>query len=631
MFIKLLIFSILFQLFSIVSAIQTFDSKKTYDLFDKGIDFYNRGRYYSALDIFRKLKNFPPEKSPQLTASTFMFMKSYIKVKRYEEAKNVAREFIQKYEESRYLPYIYFSLGDLFLEQGYYTSAIESYLKSRKLFEKNLNMTNKIDQIIMKISSGYITYEEIDRLLSSEIDLVGRSILSLAMAKTLLYKNEIDEAAVILLKINSSILPIELISYFEDLKKQTYKENNISNKTIGIIISSSNIENLAFLSGIRAAIKEINQTKNLSIDLEIMDIDDDVVNLIESIDILSKNSNLMAVIGPLNNYDDIIFAVSAKNLSIPVLLPSTYDYGISQIGDNIFQMKTDYILQGRYAANYAFNQLNAKTVGILSPNDKLGIQLTDGFLIEADILGMDIISIEWYSGIPIDISVQLSNLRKEALQLYSKNFNSIDENILFDSSDSTFDLYLQDFSINEDISTEDIDSSKIIISDIDIMFLPIHKGDISYITSQFSSYGIDSKIIGNNNWFSPEDFNQEMIGSNLNGMTILTDHYIDENSYSFPNSLIESVNNYQNRNEIELIFEGYDLTIFLSKHLEFSIDRASLLQSISNTLPIKGISKTFAFSENSRSNATINFINFKNNQFYKVGYFIADSLHLTSP
>ena len=492
-------------------------------------------------------------------------------------------------------------------------------------------MVNKIDQLIMKISSGYITYEEIDRLLSSEIDQVGRSILSLAMAKTLIYKNKLDEAAVILLKINSSILPIELISHFEDLKKQTYNENNISNKTIGIIISSSNIENLAFLSGIRAAIKEINQTKNLSIDLEIMDIDDDVVNLIESIDILSKNSNLMAVIGPLNNYDDIIFAVSAKNLSIPILLPTTYDYGISEIGDNIFQMKTDYILQGRYAANYAFNQLNAKTVGILSPNDKLGIQITDGFLIEADLLGMDIISIEWYSGIPTDISVQLSNLRKEALQLYSKNFNSIDENILFDSSDSTFDLYLEDYSINEDILMEDIDSSKIIISDIDIMFLPIHKGDISYITSQYSSYGIDSKIIGNNNWFSPEDFNQEMIGSNLNGMTILTDHYIDENNSSLPNSLIESVNNYQNRNEIELIFEGYDLTIFLSKHLEFSSNRASLLQSISNTLPIKGISKTFAFSENSRSNATINFINFKNNQFYKVGYFIADSLHLTSP
>ena len=72
------------------------------------------------------------------------------------------------------------------------------------------------------------------------------------------------------------------------------------------------------------------------------------------------------------------------------------------------------------------------------------------------------------------------------------------------------------------ISMEDIDSSKIIISDIDIMFLPIHKGDISYITSQYSSYGIDSKIIGNNNWFSPEDFNQEMIGSNLNGTVSYT-------------------------------------------------------------------------------------------------------------
>ena len=631
MFIKLLFFFISFNFLSTAHSYQDFELKKSYDLFDKGIDFYNRGRYYSALDVFRKLKNFPPEKSPQLTASTLMFMKSYIKVKRYEEAKSIAREFIQKYENSKYLPFIYFSLADMFVEQGYYASAIDSYIKSRKRFKNNIKMTNKIDQRIMKISSGFINYEEIDRLLSSELDPVGRSILSLSLAKTLIYENKVDEAAVTLLKINSSILPFELVSQFEDLKKQTYNENNIKKKTIGIIISSSDVESLAFLSGVRAAIKEINQTKNLSIDLEIVDIDNDVISLIESVDILSKNVNLMAVIGPLNNYDNIIFAVSSKNLSIPILLPRSYEYGISKISDNIFQMKADYILQGRYAARYSFYELNAKTVGILSPNDNLGIQLTDGFLIEADILGMDIISIEQYSGVPEDISVQLSNLRREGLQLYSKNFNSIDENILFDSSDSTFDLYSDNYSLDDELISEDIDSSKIIITDIDVMFLPIHKGDINYITSQFSSYGINSKIIGNNNWYSPEDFNQEMIGSNLNGMIILTDHFIDEKNSVLSNFLIESINNYQTRGEIELIFEGYDLTSFLSKHLEFSNNRASLLQSITNTLPIKGISKTYAFSQNSRTNSSINFINFKNNEFSKVGYFIADSLHLTIP
>ena len=156
MFIKLLFFFISFNFLSTAHSYQDFELKKSYDLFDKGIDFYNRGRYYSALDVFRKLKNFPPEKSPQLTASTLMFMKSYIKVKRFEEAKSIAREFIQKYENSKYLPFIYFSLADMFVEQGYYASAIDSYIKSRKRFKNNIKMTNKIDQRIMKISSGFI-------------------------------------------------------------------------------------------------------------------------------------------------------------------------------------------------------------------------------------------------------------------------------------------------------------------------------------------------------------------------------------------------------------------------------------------------------------------------------------------
>ena len=217
------------------------------------------------------------------------------------------------------------------------------------------------------------------------------------------------------------------------------------------------------------------------------------------------------------------------------------------------------------------------------------------------------------------------------VKLYSQNFSSIDLNFVFDSLDSTFDLSSDYFFTDEELVIEEIDSSKILISDIDVMFLPIHKGDMSYIAPQFSSIGIQSKIIGNNNWYNPDELNQEMIGSNLNGMIILLDQFIDEKNNSLPSPLISLIENYQNRNEIEMVFEGFDLTTFLSKHLEFSNDRASLLQSIGNTLPINGIGKTFAFAENSRNNSTINFIEFKNNNFLKTGYFIADSLHILKP
>ena len=43
MFIKLLFFFISFNFLSTAHSYQDFELKKSYDLFDKGIDFYNRG------------------------------------------------------------------------------------------------------------------------------------------------------------------------------------------------------------------------------------------------------------------------------------------------------------------------------------------------------------------------------------------------------------------------------------------------------------------------------------------------------------------------------------------------------------------------------------------------------------
>ena len=203
MFSKLFYILLISQTLLSASKLQINEIDKSSKLFDKGVELYNRGRYYSALDVFRKLKNYPPEKSPHLTASTLMCMKSYIQVKRYEDAKIVAREFIKKYSGSKYLPFIYYSLGDMYLEQGYYISSIDEYLKSRKIFNNNIEMTKKIDKKIINISSGYITLQEIDKIISTELDEVSRSILSLSLAKTLIYNNKVDEAALVLLKINS--------------------------------------------------------------------------------------------------------------------------------------------------------------------------------------------------------------------------------------------------------------------------------------------------------------------------------------------------------------------------------------------------------------------------------------------
>ena len=82
-------------------ANQRLNASRSRKLFEQGIEHYNAGRYYSALDIFRRLKNHPPDQSPQLTASTLMCMKSYAMVGRYDEAKDTAREFFEKFSGLR--------------------------------------------------------------------------------------------------------------------------------------------------------------------------------------------------------------------------------------------------------------------------------------------------------------------------------------------------------------------------------------------------------------------------------------------------------------------------------------------------------------------------------------------------
>ena len=99
-----------------IEAAQGISPSRSRRLFEQGVAHYNSGRYYRALDIFRRLKNHPPEQSPQLTASILMCMKSYAHLGRLNEVKSTAREFFEQYTESNYTPFVFETLGDSYLK-----------------------------------------------------------------------------------------------------------------------------------------------------------------------------------------------------------------------------------------------------------------------------------------------------------------------------------------------------------------------------------------------------------------------------------------------------------------------------------------------------------------------------------
>lgn len=612
---------------------QRIDAARSKHLFDQGVEHYNAGRYYSALDIFRRLKNHPPEQSPQLTASTLMCMKVYAQIGRYDEVKRIAREFLENFSDSAYLPDVYLTLGDVYLKQGYYVAALESYLDARAVSD-GASAAATIDDRIIAITTGFVGTEKLSALLATEINPSSRSILALGLANALIYDSKRDEAALALFRLDLSQLPAAYHEHFERLRSETYEKRGKS-KTIGLILSASGMDEkrgLSFLAGVHEATRDIQRQRNVAIATEVIDMEGNALSGVHALELLSVNHNVLAIIGPWENAASLAVAAAGKDGTTPLLFPTSDLSGLSSVGATVYQMNADLDLQGRYAARYAIQTLSAETVAVLAPSDRLGKELADSFLRQADELGAEIVSVEWYSGIPVDLSPQLSALRDEAFRLEARKPKPMEGEIVLDTADNTFDISSVDFfadEATEAAATEQVDSSEIILSSVDAVYLPIHAGDINYVASQFSSYGLETQLLGNVNWYDPDELNQDMIGPNLEGMIILTD-YVHPQEQPMADRSWEIASAFENREDVRMALLGYDLASFLASHLESVDSRPTLRMALDAAAPYRGLSKYFASSpHHPRVNASLHVLRYGSNRLTLVGEFVGDTLYST--
>ena len=69
------------------------------------------------------------------------------------------------------------------------------------------------------------------------------------------------------------------------------------------------------------------------------------------------------------------------------------------------------------------------------------------------------------------------------------------------------------------------DSLKINLKTLDAIYMPINKGDLSFIGTQLPMYNLDTKIIGNESWMDIDILAQDIIGPHLQGLTVLSSEY----------------------------------------------------------------------------------------------------------
>ena len=586
-----------------------FQSRLIEKQIDMAIEHFNEDRFAIAETIINKLMEKPL--GVYEPKSRVMLMKTAYALNKKEDVKIIGREFLEVFPKSEFVKDVYLKFGDTFIDEKNFNSAFRMYIKARTLTADE-EFINLVDQRILNTIQLNIFPTTISELSIISTNSNERIICILAKSYNDISSGNPDECASSLYQLNPEEIPINYFDLYEKLLRASYYPP-VRTITVGVIIPLSGdngIQGNSFLRGMYKALS-VSINSNEKIAFVIKDNHGNEIQTIRAVNELEKNPDIKAIIGPISESNAIIAANSLQGKDIPLLIPSATLDDITSLGNNIYQFNSNLSTRGKVAAKYITKVLELDSIAVLAPADNFGRALTDAFIKEVDQLGKKVVGVEWYSGIPIDLKRQFTNLRKIAFDLEQEN-NNYDEylGMALDSLDFLFELSdddLFDIPDDEDEKLTASDSSKIKLNTIQAIYSPAHPEHLAYIGTQFPMYYFDTQIVGNDSWKNLDILNQSNIGPHMEGLAIIS-------------------NNYSIDIKDQIYNQAFDCTQLIYSIVNHQDNgRLALAKRLSNLSDFNGESHNVRFSE-SNLNTSLQVLRYEDNHINRTGYFIGDSL-----
>ena len=616
---KKYILSLIFM-FSLIFSQGWIQSQVIERKFNQAVENYNEGKYATTSTILKRLLADNPLSFEE--PSLLLLLKSQVALDQTEQAKETARVFFAKFPKTIYLVNIMETLGDLYVNESAFESAYRMYHRSRSL-SSNFKTTNKIDSKLLKLIKVRLPSSILNEMLILESKKESINIHLLAKANSDMLNGLPDEAAIILNKIDPLFLPDIYALFYENLLRRSYEPPSAV-LMVGIVlpISGENAkEGEAFLSGFYAGEKSFNKD-NQRLSILVKDTRSNDLQAIIDARNLEKMNQIKTIISPLNEQSSLAITSALSNTDLPIILTNTQQNDLSNINSKTFHFNSTLATQGKMAARYAVNQLGLKFLAVVSPADQNGEIQTDAFIKEVDLLGANVVVSEWYSGQPKNLKRQFKNIRRIAFDLLPKEEN-YDEalGMSIDSLDALFDISTEDYfdlPKKKKNKMSSSDSSKVILSTIDGIYLPINLDDLEFIGPQIPMYNLETKIIGNNNWQNLNILQKENIGPHIKGLSIIT-------NFTQQNTDPELYNG----NQQYSFYNGYNVAKLLTQ-VDIEDQSRELLNNALRNLDFhKGVGFFYSPSlSNKQINSAFQIIEFDGKGFNHQGVFRGDSLEL---
>ena len=589
--------------------------------FLQAVEHYNAGRFAIAETLLKKVL----QESPQTydLPTTLLLMKTTRAQGRLDEAKSYGRKLLKSYPNSVYMKDVFFCYGDIFADLGAYDSAFRMYFRARTLAREKAFL-QRVDKRLLRAIQLNISLSTLDELLAVETDETAKAILFLARGYRELYLGRPDDSALTLNRIAPEAVPENYFDLYEKLLLASYRPPK-QTVTVGIVAPLSGdfaTSGRLFVKGLYQFLQETNSL-DLKVAFVIYDNRGEELETIRSVRRLIRNPRVITIIGPLREQTALVAANVVDQYTIPLLLPVTYEDDLTALFKHVFQLNSNLITRGKLAARYAANILHLDSLAVLAPADKFGESLTDAFLREADALGKKVVAVEWYTEAPKDLSRQFKALREKAFALQEKpNPYEAYLGIAIDSVDAMFDISEVDlFELPEEEPEEKVDSSKIVLETIQGIYLPLHRGDLTYVAPQFPVYNLQTHLIGNGNWQNLEVLNQDNVRPHIRGLSVITNYR--RTTYDVADPFSD-----------ELFTSGYDCArLLLTVMSSTQLTREAVEKRLASVDEFRGVAHIYSFTSSTtpRLNTALQVLNYAAGQFVPVGYFIKDSLRVVQP
>ncbi len=505
-------------------------------MFNRGIDAYRAGQYERARSYFEKVLELALNQ--RSSAAQLVMSKALFRLQKYEPALDAAKKLQRNFGGSRYLADAHLVAGDSHYALGRYPEAAEQFGSVLSVPASLGVQASAAERLAGMAKNGSISEEALDRIREEVGDERLEDALLFGEAywfRRLGWTERSREAMRIYLGqfprgIFSSLAagggersdasPTEPNSFDPDPPPMGRGGEDAKLPRLGLLLPLSGPHHQIgedLYAGIQLANEELGDPFEFIVadtgfeygDLIIEESESNkLMRIVLATRTLIEEEEVVAIIGPVFSSSSVAAAVVASSAGVPMVVPLADQSGLDSLGSYVFQLKVIPEVQGRALAEYATLVLGLEKLVAIVPLSDYGWNFSQEFAAVAYANGGDVLYMDWYyPGQTKDFKYFFEEVRRVGFAL--------EPAAAPDSVDSAAPDSLLQAGESEPVKTTpaeeeaEVDSAELFISTIDGIAMVVEDfEDVQTIVPQLYFHRLETQILGNEVWNSPEAIRQ---------------------------------------------------------------------------------------------------------------------------